>query len=259
MFVTGGTGFLGRHIVNGPEAERWEVVAPSSAALDLRYADSVMAVIRDWRPTAVVHTAYRRGDRSSIVEASRNVAEAAARCGARLVHLSTDALFRGRFAPYTERDNPTPVHSYGRDKADAERAVAEACPAAVIVRTSLMLSRRQLSGHELTVRDAIEGRANVEFFTDEIRSPVLVDDLAASVTELAARPEITGVLHLGGPDPLSRAQLAILIAHHHSWDASKLRFSTLEASGLHRPSRVVLDSSKARSLGIAVRGPAEWA
>ncbi len=263
LYVTGSSGFLGGHIVNGIAAEPWEIVAQTSQALDLRNRDSVINVIGDWRPTAIIHTAYRRNDRRSNVDATRHVAEAAAKFGARLVHVSTDAVFAGRPAPYTEQDSPTPIHDYGRQKAEAEQIVAEFCPGAVIVRTSLLLGGSryggtELSGHEIAVRDAISSRSPMTFFTDEVRSPVLVDDLAASLTKLAGRPEIVGVLHLAGPEAVTRADLARMIARRHGWDATRLRFSTLADSGLSRPGHVVLDSSLARSQGLAVRGPTSW-
>ena len=93
---------------------------------------------------------------------------------------------------------------------------------------------------------------------DEYRSPVLAGDLASALVDLAGTDGISGVLHLGGPDPLSRAELARMTAERHGWDASGLRFSTIEASGLDRPGRVVLDSSLARSHGLGVRGPTAW-
>lgn len=259
LFVTGGTGFLGHHIVNGPAGQAWEVVAPGSGSLDLRNRDAVRAMIHDWKPAAIIHTAYRRGDRATIVDASRHVAEAAVAIGARLVHVSSDALFKGQSAAYTELDPPSPVHDYGVDKADAELVVAAENPTAVIVRTSLIYGTDEMSGHEEAVRDATTGASDVAFFTDEYRSPVLVGDLAASLVDLAQRPEIRGILHLGGPKALSRAQLAVMSANRHGWDESRLRFSTLDESGLTRPSKVVLDSGLARSHGLAVRGPSDWA
>jgi dTDP-4-dehydrorhamnose reductase len=259
LFVTGGGGFLGRHVVNGPACEPWELIAPSSASLDLCDDETVREVVRDWRPTAIIHTAYRKDDRASIVDASRNVAAAAELVRARLVHVSTDALFAGRDAPYTERDPPSPVHDYGRAKADAEQAVADTCPSAVIVRTSLIYGRDELSGHELVVRDVVSGRSDIVFFTDEIRSPVLVDDLAAALVALAGRTEPVGVLHLAGPEPLSRAELARLVARRHGWATDRLRFGTIAESGLVRPGRVVLDSSLASRHGLSVAGPGDWA
>ncbi len=125
----------------------------------------------------------------------------------------------------------------------------------MIVRTSLIYGRHELSIHELAVRDVISGRSQMTFFTDEFRSPVIVDDLAAALVELAGRNDLAGRLHLGGPEPLSRADLAIRTARRHGWDESKLRFSTIEESGLHRPGRVVLDSSLAASHGLTVAAP----
>ena len=255
LFVTGGAGFLGRHIVNGPASKGWEIVAPSSQSVDLCNAESVRSAVSDWKPAAIVHTAYRKDDRASIVDATRNVAEAAERYGVRLVHVSTDALFRGRLAPYREIDEPTPVTDYGRYKAEAEQIVAATTPSAIIVRTSLLYGTRELSGHELAVRDVISGRSTLEFFTDEIRSAVIVDDVAAALVQLAERPELVGLLHLGGPEALSRAELAVRTARRHGWDESKLAFSTLEGSGLVRPSRVVLDSTLAASHGFSLHSP----
>ena len=255
LVVTGGSGFLGRHIVNGPATGHWEVVAPSSQAVDLRTAESVNDLIDAWRPAAIIHTAYRKDDRASIVDATCNVAEAAERFGARLVHVSTDALFRGRPAPYCEADQPTPIHDYGRNKAEAERVVAATTANSVIVRTSLLYGSHEMSMHELAVRDAISGRSTMSFFTDEIRSALLVDDLAVALVDLAERSDLTGHLHLGGPEPLSRAELAIATARRHGWDISKLHFSTIEAAGLIRPSGVVLDSSLAVSHGFVLRSP----
>jgi dTDP-4-dehydrorhamnose reductase len=258
LFVTGGSGFVGRHIVRGVDAGRWEIVAPDSRGLDLRNPVSVRTHLRAWRPTAIIHTAYRKDDRASTFDATQHVAEVAAEIGSRLVHVSSDVVFRGGMTRYTEDDTPSPVHEYGRNKADAELVVSSTCPDAVIVRTSLLIGRTALSGHELAVRDAIEGRSSMTFFTDEIRCPALVDDLASALVELAGRRELSGVLHLAGPDEMSRAELAVRIADRHGWDPTKLRFTTLAAAGLDRPARVVLDSSLARSYGLAVRGPSAW-
>ena len=46
LFVTGASGFLGRHLVNGPASADWEIVAPSSTSLDLRNRDAVLDMVR---------------------------------------------------------------------------------------------------------------------------------------------------------------------------------------------------------------------
>jgi dTDP-4-dehydrorhamnose reductase len=258
LFVTGGAGYLGRHIVKCADAARWEIVAPDSRGLDLRNPVSVRSHLRAWRPTSIIHTAYRRTDRASTVDATLHVAEVAEEIGARLVHVSSDLVFRGGMVRFNEHDAPSPVDEYGRNKADAELVVASSCENSVIVRTSLLVGGHSPSNHETAVRDVIDRRSAMAFFTDEIRCPVLVDDLAAALLELVVRPELTGVLHLAGPDEMSRAELAVRIARRHGWDPMRLRFGTLAESGLQRPARVVLDSTLAKEHGLAVRGPVSW-
>lgn len=92
---------------------------------------------------------YRIGN----VVGTANVVEAASRVGARLVHVSSTAVypgdFRYRHAP-THEAIPLPPHPdtdpYGRSKLEAERVVLEACAAgrvwAVIVRPPAMYGRR---------------------------------------------------------------------------------------------------------------------
>jgi dTDP-4-dehydrorhamnose reductase len=185
-------------------------------------------------PDAVIHTAYAIGDEETIVRGSANVALAAHRAGARLVHLSTDLVFDGEHgAPYTEDDEPRPVMTYGQHKLDAERLVLRAHPDALVVRTSLLL------GPPDGAQEALARRDDVEFYEDEIRTPIRVADLAAALLLLAERGE-TGILHVAGPEALSRAELA-----------ARLRGGPVRTAASPRTGRarnVALDSSRAGAL-----------
>jgi dTDP-4-dehydrorhamnose reductase len=256
MLVTGASGFLGRHLTHGRASDGWELIAPSSSAMDIRRRESTIDTITDWKPSAVVHLAYRKGERRTIVDGSRHVAEAAAACGARLVHMSTDLVFASRNRPYVEGDVPLPTDDYGRDKFDAERAVAVACPSAVIVRTSLMYGTDDLGVPQLDVERALlapHGETPMTFFTDEYRCPAHVEDVAAAVADLAGRSDVTGPLHIAGPEALSRADFAQRTATWLGRNPASLRTGTIEQSGLERSARVVLDTTQAAALGIACR------
>jgi dTDP-4-dehydrorhamnose reductase len=257
MLVTGGSGFLGQHLLRATSAAGWQVVSPPSAALDVRRRERVLDEVRGWKPAVVVHLAYRQDDRRVIVEGSRNVAEAAAATGARLVHLSTDVVFPGRAAAYTEDDRPDATHGYGAWKAEAESAVADACPSAVMVRTSLLYGTDRLSRSQQDVADVLAGRADIRFFTDEYRCPAHAGDVAAAVIELASRPDVTGKLHVAGPDAVSRADLARAFAKWFGLDPSTVSTASLIDAAIARPGRVVLDCSRAASLGIRCRPLAE--
>ena len=253
LFVTGASGFLGRHLVNGPATADWEIIAPSSTSLDLRNRDAVLDTVGGWRPTAIAHLAYRKSDRRSIVDASQHVAEAAEACGARLVHMSSDVIFPGRSTPYVETDEPFPLIAYARDKLDAERVVMAHCPGAVMIRTSLIYGTVTLSVLQQDIADAVNNRTTAAFFTDEVRCPVHVEDIAEAVSQLAGMRDVSGPLHVAGPDALSRAEFAMRTARFLGLNPSLVNTATLEASGLVRPGRVVLDSSKAAELGIHCR------
>ncbi len=260
MLVTGGAGFLGRHLTGGHASDRWELIAPSSTAMDIRRRDSTIDTITDWKPNTVVHLAYRKGERRTIVDGSRHVAEAAAACGARLVHMSTDLVFASRNRPYVESDVPFPTEDYGRDKFDAEQAVAIACPSAVIVRTSLLYGTDDLSVPQLDVEQALHAARSetpMIFFTDEYRCPAHVEDVAAAVADLAERSDVTGPIHVAGPEALSRADFAQRTATWLGRDPAALRTGTIKESGLTRSARVVLDTTQAATLGIRCRSVKE--
>ena len=60
------------------------------------------------------------------------------------------------------------------------------------------------------------------FFTDELRSPIHVGDLAAALLELAAG-DASGVLNVGGADGVSRYEFARLVAAARGHDPDRIR------------------------------------
>src|SRR5688500_18375890 len=234
------------------------VERPGAVRLDVRDADAVARLVDEARPAAVIHTAYSEsGDDEACavnVDGSRNVARAAAAAGARLVHVSTDLVFDGSLGrPYTEDDEPRPVLDYGRQKLAAEEAVREALPGALVIRTSLIYGGPEPSRHERVVLDV----PGISFFTDEIRSPVQVGDLAAALLELAESND-TGILHLAGTDGVSRYEFARLLAMAAGHDPNALASGLAAEHPSPRPLDCRLDSSRARArVGVKLRGARE--
>lgn len=253
MLVTGISGFLGRHLLDASEIGDWELLSPSKAVLDVRQRARVLDDIKTWTPNVVVHLAYRRDDRETIVDGTRHVAEAAAAAGSRLIHLSTDVVFAGRDRPYREDDTPDGESSYGRWKATAEQLVLRAGGNSLIIRTSLLYGTDHQSPIQRDVAEVLAGRSEMRFFTDEYRCPAHAGDLAAAIVALADRPEVTGILHVAGPRRLSRADLARAFAARMDGRSAELTTCSINESGMSRLANVVLDCSLANSLGIQCR------
>jgi hypothetical protein len=98
-----------------------------------------------------------------------HVALAAAVAGARLVHVSSDAVFSGTTtARYDETHVPDPTTPYGAAKAAAETAIKGITPTAVIARTSL-ISGDGGSQHERHVHALAAGAVTGALFTDDVR------------------------------------------------------------------------------------------
>jgi dTDP-4-dehydrorhamnose reductase len=271
LFVTGLAGYLGRAVVIAARAAGWDVAGsvyrrtlidggvPLLFQLDVRDAAAIDRALAEVRPDAVIHTAYRRtGDHAAAVNArgAANVARAARGQGARLVHVSSDVVFRGDLGrPLREDDQPDPVTDYGATKAAAEALVAEADPEAVLVRTSLIYRGHEPSGHERMAIDAAAGAIDATFFADELRCPVVAGDLASALVELAALPDVTGPLHVAGADSLSRLEFARLVAAHAGRDPEVLRGGPGPPG---RPKDLTLDCSRAAGiLGTRLRGARE--
>lgn len=253
MLVTGGSGYLGGELLRqAPAATGTYLTTPVAHAihLDVRDPDAVNAAVDGH--DSVIHTAYVQDDRSVIAGGSAAVAAACAAAGARLVHVSTDVVFDGRLGrPYREGDEPAPITGYGAVKLAAERAVLGRCPDAVVVRTSLIYGGPgwEPSAQE---RQPLEGR--MRFFTDELRSPVQVGDLAAALLALVRLP-VSGPLHAGGAEGVSRYEFARLVVAARGGDPKTVESASFRDLGLHRPADCRLDSTRAAELlGTRLRG-----
>jgi dTDP-4-dehydrorhamnose reductase len=270
--VTGGTGDLGRVVVRRLLDSGHEV-----RATHLTTAPPPDLLGAEWRTVdvtdphgvgdfadgldAVVHTAYRSDPaslQSVIVEGSRHVASAARRNGSRLIHLSTDIVFGGRdLTPYTEEDLPDPITPYGEAKAEAEQIVATSSPYAVLLRPSLLWSSDHSDHQSAMVRAALTGDRTLTFFTDEFRCPVRADDVAIAVEALLINP-LSGPLHVGGRDRVSRYELARLLARSMDLDPEAVAGAPQDPHAPPRVKDITLDSSLAElELRITLPGVRE--
>ncbi len=255
VLVFGGGGWVGRALVEALRRAGRRVVAPTSRDIDVAHADAVAHAFADVRPDAVVNAAAANtgtSDESSLdrvnVVGARNVAAAAARVGARLVHVSTDLVLDGRSPPYRDDAPANPVNAYGRSKAAGESAVLAACPHAVVVRAPHVYDPSMPDPFLRTCIEKLGRGEPCRLFVDEIRCPVARPALAAALAELASI-DVSGTLNVAGAEALSRFDYGTLLLEHFR-APNRGRVERARAADLAspRPLDLTLDVSMARTL-----------
>lgn len=175
-----------------------------------------------------------------------------ARGGARLIHVSTDAVFDGQRGNYTETDTPNPLSIYARTKLEGEQAVAEANPQAIIARVNLfgwsLSGKRSLA--EFFFNNLSAGK-QVLGFTDVYFCPLLANDLAAVFIQMMEK-DLDGLYHVVSPDCTSKYEFGVKIARKFGLDENLIKPVLVQQAGLKaaRSPNLSLRSDKlAKALG----------
>lgn len=266
VLVFGGSGLLGRHLVERGESSGWDVHAthhqsPPPACRQTYCGDLVDALfiastVEAAAPTHIINAAYvQSGPNVNEVcaLAPESMAIAARNVGAKFVHVSTDLVFDGTLGrPYREDDPTSPLTEYGRAKVDSERRVLGLGTGSVVARTSLIYGEATAPQETLVRRAHDDG--DIAFFTDEWRTAVHVADLAAALFDLATT-EVTGLLHVAGSERLNRLEFAQVLARALGLDADRLAGRTQDPALGPRPADVSLDTTVVQELGLDLPGP----
>lgn len=269
LIVTGANGFVAGSILAqaGPDwrvhalsrgeplAQRENLVWHRCDPLDER---QLAARFDSLKPAAVIHTAaaadidfceqHPQVARSVNVELTRRVATLCAQTGARLVYCSTDTVFDGERAPYSEADPPGPVNCYARTKVEAEQIVTALGGQAVIARLALVVGLPILgAGNSFLARmiAAFRDGRTVAVPAREVRSPVDVITAGRALLELASGGH-SGIYHLAGHDRLDRFAMAqrIAVRFGFSQDLVLAQPESVLPGRAPRPRDVSLDNAK---------------
>lgn len=171
---------------------------------DLSQPGAAARVIGAERPDVIVnaaaYTAVDRAESEPALAARVNaaapgeMAQAAARAGALLVHYSTDYVFDGSSRrPWRETDPVAPLGVYGRTKLEGERAVAAATDRYLCLRTSWVYSRH---GHNFlnTMLRLVGERDELRVVADQVGAPTWAGAIAEGTARLLDLVEAQGGL-----------------------------------------------------------------
>ncbi|MBC8332145.1 MAG: SDR family oxidoreductase [Anaerolineae bacterium] len=252
ILVTGVSGLLGINIAL-EAAQHHDVVgivnrhplitqAFSVQQADLRTPGTVERLVDSVQPDWVIHCAalanleacekdpQLAGELN--IELPRKLARYVARGGARLLHVSTDAVFDGVRGNYAEEDEPNPLSVYAQTKLAGERAVHEVNPAAIIARVNLfgwsLLGQRSLAEfffYNLKAGYPVKG------FTDVYFCPLLANDMAQIFLKMLAK-RLSGLYHVFSNDSMSKYAFGVEIARIFALNPERIAPIPVSAAGL---------------------------
>jgi dTDP-4-dehydrorhamnose reductase len=197
LLITGGTGQLGIELLRQSWPADVHVHAPSRDEFDLARESSIQEIVDrvqwDCVINAAAYTAVDGAEDDAVDAFLANslgptwLADATAKAGIPLIHVSTDYVFSGDSAePYLEDSVVSPIGVYGASKAAGEFAVRSINPRSVIVRTAWVLSAHRSNFLKTMLRLAAD-RDRLRVVADQRGCPTSAADLAAAIAIIAMR------------------------------------------------------------------------
>ncbi len=186
------------------------------------------------------------------------VAEAAARLGARALHVSTDYVFDGRLRrPYREDDATAPLNAYGRTKLAGEERFLRRLRSGLVVRTAWLFGRAG-SGFPAAILRVVRERGRAEVVDDEWGRPTSHADLAAALLLLLGCPELHGIVHFCNRGVVSRFEQAREVCRQAGVDPELVHPVSrgLSARAATRPAYSALDTT--RYTAATGEQPPDW-
>jgi dTDP-4-dehydrorhamnose reductase len=280
LLITGASGLLGAGLAL-EACEQHEVMGVyhshplrssefSVCGADLSQPGVAHDVMREFEPDWVVHcaaetrvdAAEREPERAFLLnrDMARVVAEAGNAVGAKLIHISTDAVFDGTRGGYSEQDVPSPLTVYGRSKLAGEHAVLKAHPEACVVRTTLFgwnaLPKFSLAEWFL---DHLEKGLPCNGFIDVYANLIFVNDLSALLLRMLEKG-LEGIYHVAARDCLSKHDFGVQLAAEFGLNAGLIQPVSVDTMEFHavRSKNLCLSTEKiTRDAGVAPPSIAE--
>jgi len=214
VLITGSGGMVGSYVDFGIKTNR--------SSMDISDLKEVLGVFEKYKPRAVLHLAAetdvdmceRGPDHAYKVNSlgTYNLAAASKKYGAKLVYISTAAVFDGKKdGAYTENDEPNPQNYYGHSKYLGELAAMAFTKNYLIVRTSWMMGGGPEKDKKFVAKIIKQLKdpavTEIKAITDHTGSPTYAKDLVAVVKSLIEKNE-KGTVHLSNSGKTSRYGIA---------------------------------------------------
>lgn len=204
ILMTGANGMLANSVKSKLANE--ELILTDVDDLDITDKEAVIKFVKENKPEYIINcAAYTAVDKAEtagpIVEkinadGPRNLAIAAKKVGAKLIHISTDYVFGGNLPidqAHNEDDPKAPVTEYGRTKLLGEQAIEENTDEYYIFRTAWLYGEGNNFVRTMLKLGTTKDELNV--VSDQHGSPTYAEDLAEIIKEAIEKKIPYGVYH----------------------------------------------------------------
>lgn len=255
ILMLGGTGQLGRSLLEYPWGVDVTLSAPSRQELDVLDHKAVRDFVVKFQPDYLINasawtnvgTAETEFKRTSELnaEAVENLANICRDADIALVHVSTDYVFDGlKGTAYWESDSPNPQSSYGKSKYLGEQAIRNSgATKFYIIRTSWLYSNHGKNFVKTIVAKALSNQP-VSIVDDQFGSPTFAGDLAAGIASITEVKPKYGLYHFSNTGRISWFDLGRAIYKEVGSDVALVTSRKTEANELKRPVDSTLDTKK---------------
>jgi dTDP-4-dehydrorhamnose reductase len=272
LLITGASGFLGYHLCQIAPSKYQvygtyfrhclDIANVNLSKLDLTKINELKTLFETIKPDAVIHTAaaskpnfcQTHPHKSYLINVttSENIALLCGQDHIPCVFTSTDLVFDGLNAPYNEHSPVSPISIYGQHKAIAEQKMFQIYPKIALCRMPLMFGKATPCAHSFMqpFMAKIKGGEELSLFSDEFRTPVSANTAAKGLL-LTLEKQISGLIHLGGKERISRYNFGLLMAEVFNLSTNTIKPCSQKDVTMAAPRSpdVSMDSSYAFSLG----------
>lgn len=250
-----------RHsVILGLHEREIALAGVKSIKIDLESIAHLVDTFESVQPNVVIHTAgltsVEKCESSPElahrinVQLAANVAQACAKLGLPLVHISTDHLFNGAVSMVDETCLVEPINVYGHTKAEAESRVLEVYPKAMVIRTNFYgwgtSYRHSFSD---VIIEALRTGKELTLFHDVFYTPILVETAAQAIHDLLDL-NASGIFHVVGDERISKHEFGLKLAQEFGLDANLIKSGSItdRVSLVQRPHDMSLSNNKTTKL-----------
>lgn len=240
VLITGAAGMLGASLVDAWQ-DKYEVFAtgrknfegnPARIFLEKDLADESYEDLLDWaKPKIIVHCAAlthvdycEDHPKEAFKINTESVSKLLESGNARMLFISSDAVFADGIPMATEDQEAKPECVYGQSKKDAEDLLLKEGGNHLAIRTTIVGKNLNSAkrGFAEWIIQSLKNGSEITLFEDAIFTPISIWELADEL-EFLMSSELKGVLHVSGSKGISKHDFGKKICEGLSLDPSLIK------------------------------------